>query len=55
MTRGGYMYETTLEVLKKIESHGFKVYAVGGYVRDLYLKKEKHLMLIFVQMQHLKS
>lgn len=34
------MYETTLEVLKKIESHGFKVYAVGGYVRDLYLKRK---------------
>lgn len=40
MTRGGYMFETTLRVLKKIEEHGFKAYAVGGYVRDLYLNKD---------------
>ena len=31
------MYETALGILKKINSHGFKSYIVGGYARDKYL------------------
>lgn len=31
------MYESTLKLLNKINSAGFKSYVVGGYVRDLYL------------------
>lgn len=33
------MHETTLKLLKKINSAGFKSYVVGGYVRDLYLNR----------------
>ncbi len=31
------MYQEALEVLKKIELHGFKAYIVGGFPRDLYI------------------
>ena len=31
------MYKEALEVLKKLEEHGFKSYIVGGYPRDKYL------------------
>ena len=33
------MYETTLKLLKKISSFGYKAYIIGGYPRDLYLKR----------------
>lgn len=33
------MHGTTLKLLKKINSAGFKSYVVGGYVRDLYLNR----------------
>ena len=33
------MKDTILELLKKIESNGFKAYIVGGYPRDLYMGK----------------
>ena len=31
------MYNTAIEILKKLEENGFKAYIVGGYVRDKYL------------------
>jgi tRNA nucleotidyltransferase (CCA-adding enzyme) len=31
------MFEASLKVLKKIESHGYKAYIVGGFVRDYIL------------------
>lgn len=34
------MLKDAIKLLKKIEKHGFKAYIVGGYARDLYLKKE---------------
>lgn len=34
------MYQTALGVLKTINEHGFQAYIVGGYPRDIYLKKE---------------
>ena len=34
------MKVATLEVLSKIEKSGYKAYAVGGYPRDLYLKRD---------------
>ena len=34
------MYETALNILKKIEENGYKAYIVGGYPRDKYLKIE---------------
>ena len=34
------MNEIALKILKKINSHGFKAYLVGGYPRDLYLGKD---------------
>lgn len=34
------MYKTALFVLNKIVSKGYKAYIVGGYPRDLYLKRE---------------
>lgn len=33
------MYGATLKLLKEIKNHGFKVFVVGGYVRDLYLNR----------------
>lgn len=33
------MYHAALEILKKINDHGYKAYVVGGYVRDLYLNR----------------
>ncbi|MBR3199581.1 MAG: hypothetical protein IKG27_06175 [Bacilli bacterium] len=33
------MYETTLKLLQKISSFGYKAYIIGGYPRDLYLKR----------------
>lgn len=33
------MYTTALKVLKKFEEYGYKAYIVGGYPRDLYLKR----------------
>ena len=33
------MYETALKLLNKIESFGYKAYIIGGYPRDLYLKR----------------
>ena len=34
------MLKDALKLLKKIENYGFEAYIVGGYARDLYLKKE---------------
>ena len=34
------MYETALELLKKICDLGFEAYIVGGFARDKYLKKD---------------
>lgn len=34
------MYESSLKILKQIESYGFKAYIVGGYARDLYLNRK---------------
>lgn len=34
------MFDSALEVLKKIEENGFKAYIVGGYPRDLYLNRK---------------
>lgn len=34
------MKEKALEVLKELEQHGYESYIVGGYVRDLLLKKK---------------
>ena len=31
------MYNTAIEILKKLEDNGFKAYIIGGYVRDKYL------------------
>ncbi len=33
------MYETALRLLQKISSFGYKAYIIGGYPRDLYLKR----------------
>lgn len=33
------MYETALEILNKINDCGYKAYIVGGYPRDIYLKR----------------
>ena len=33
------MYETALRLLEKISSYGYVAYMVGGYPRDLYLKR----------------
>ena len=33
------MYETALRLLEKISSYGYTAYMVGGYPRDLYLKR----------------
>ena len=33
------MYETSLRLLQKISSFGYKAYIIGGYPRDLYLKR----------------
>ena len=33
------MFESAIEVLKKVEERGFKAYIVGGYVRDMYLSR----------------
>ena len=34
------MYKATMDLLKKINSHGYKAYVVGGYARDLYLNRQ---------------
>ncbi len=34
------MFESALKVLKLIENHGYRAYLVGGYPRDLYLKRK---------------
>lgn len=34
------MSETALKILKKINSHGFEAYLVGGYPRDIYMGKD---------------
>jgi len=34
------MFDSALEVLRKIEEKGFKAYIVGGFPRDLYLKRK---------------
>lgn len=34
------MYDASLYILNKIEENGFKAYIVGGFVRDLILKRE---------------
>lgn len=34
------MYNSSLSLLKKIESFGFRAYIVGGYARDLYLNRK---------------
>ncbi len=33
------MYSAALNVLKKIEEYGYKAYIIGGFPRDLYLKR----------------
>ncbi|MBR2833268.1 MAG: hypothetical protein IKE75_02425 [Bacilli bacterium] len=33
------MYNVAIKVLEKLESFGYKAYIVGGYPRDLYLKR----------------
>lgn len=33
------MYDSAIEVLKKITNYGYQAYIVGGYPRDLYLKR----------------
>ena len=33
------MYETAIKLLEKISSYGYTAYMVGGYPRDLYLKR----------------
>lgn len=33
------MYETALSLLNEIENYGYKAYIIGGYPRDLYLKR----------------
>ncbi len=33
------MYSTALKVLNKITEYGYKAYIIGGYPRDLYLKR----------------
>ena len=33
------MYETAIKLLQKISSFGYKAYIIGGYPRDLYLKR----------------
>ena len=33
------MYNTAIKVLEKLESFGYKAYMIGGYPRDLYLKR----------------
>ena len=33
------MYETALRLLEKISNYGYVAYMVGGYPRDLYLKR----------------
>ncbi len=34
------MFNSSLNLLKKIEKYGFQAYIVGGYVRDLYLGRK---------------
>lgn len=34
------MYKAAIRLIKIIEDHGFKAYIVGGYPRDLYLKRK---------------
>lgn len=36
------MYDIALRLLKKIESFGYRAYIVGGYPRDLYLKRSSN-------------
>ena len=33
------MYESAIKLLKKINSYGYKAYIIGGFPRDLYLKR----------------
>ena len=33
------MYNSAVKVLEKLENFGYKAYIVGGYPRDLYLKR----------------
>ena len=33
------MYDTAIEILNKITDFGYKAYIVGGYPRDIYLKR----------------
>ena len=33
------MFETAIRLLEKINSYGYTAYMVGGYPRDLYLKR----------------
>ena len=33
------MYNSAIKVLEKITSFGYKAYIIGGYPRDLYLKR----------------
>ena len=34
------MYENAIEVLKILEKNNYQAYIVGGFPRDLYLKKK---------------
>ena len=36
------MYDTALRLLQKISSFGYKAYIIGGYPRDLYLKRSSN-------------
>ena len=38
----GFMYNTAIEILNKIEENGFKAYIIGGYPRDKYLNIESN-------------
>ena len=33
------MYEAAIDILEKINKYGYQAYIVGGYPRDLYLKR----------------
>lgn len=36
------MYNSAIKVLEKLESFGYKAYMIGGYPRDLYLKRSSN-------------
>ena len=36
------MYEIALKLLEKINNYGYKAYIIGGFPRDLYLKRSSN-------------